>query len=195
MYVKKGRNCYNRPTVILLLFLFKACNFSQLFCTLTFLSFINLQGCSSTCRYCQRFGEQEHLFRQLHTCPVSPIPRAHMNTSSLIKKSRDFLKVKEGDSRNPPRTWGTPSHPAPTPISESLESYGNLTWVPLMGSWWRRRARGVLLYFLQRGEKIYNLGRLTCWTQNNGGFGSTNFLIYLLNFLIFRFQRRNLTMV
>ena len=132
MYVKKGRNCYNRPTVILLLFLFKACNFSQLFCTLTFLSFINLQGCSSTCRYCQRFGEQEHLFRQLHTCPVSPIPRAHMNTSSLIKKSRDFLKVKEGDSRNPPRTWGTPATqpllPFPNPLSRMGILHGSRLW-------------------------------------------------------------------
>ena len=48
----------------------------------------------------------------LSQSPPSPnIPRAHMNTSSLIKKSRDFLKVKKcrWRSEGPRKDMGPPT--------------------------------------------------------------------------------------
>lgn len=102
------------------------------------LSFVKLQGCSSTStRYVNGLGNRNTFSvssTHVPLVPVSPIPRAHMNTSSLIKKSRDFLKVKEGDSRNPPCPGhgGPPATqpllPFPNPLSRMGILHGSRLW-------------------------------------------------------------------
>ena len=115
MYVKREKWNMSATTTKLFFFL-KHTSSPSCFCTTTyntitfFSHFVNLQGPSYVTQ-----------------CPPKKTSLgAHMSTSSLIKKSRDFLEVKTKNS-----------------ATESS------------GYWWRRRALGdFLLYFLQRGEQI-----------------------------------------